>query len=179
MKEIQIFKNENLGAIRIKGDLENPLFCLSDICKILGLAYPNKIANMIKKEFEWEELNSASFDTGYGVKKFTMITEPQLYFVLMRSDKPKAKPFRRWISDEVLPKIRKQGVYSPNDYINELMALLTPNIPPYDFSVKIDINDWHNRKELSLHYSVGVAKMKKEKKENELLNVKFASRETK
>ena len=44
-----------------------------------------------------------------------MITEPQLYFVLMRSDKPKAKPFRQWVVNEVLPSIRKQGYYlSPN-----------------------------------------------------------------
>ena len=60
-------------------------------------------------EFELPLLNRASFDSGYGVKEFTMITEPQLYFVLMRSDKPKAKPFRQWVINEVLPQIRKQG----------------------------------------------------------------------
>ena len=41
-----------------------------------------------------------------------MITEPQLYFVLMRSDKPKAKPFRQWVVGEVLPSIRKHGFYA-------------------------------------------------------------------
>ena len=53
-----------------------------------------------------------SFDTGYGIKEFSMITEPQLYFVLMRSDKPKAKPFRQWVVGEVLPSIRKHGFYA-------------------------------------------------------------------
>ena len=47
-------------------------------------------------------------------QKFIMITEPELYFILMRSDKPKARPFRQWVINEVLPKIRQQGYYSSN-----------------------------------------------------------------
>lgn len=85
------------------------MFCLADICEILGLQNPTHATNAIKTEFELPTLNVASFDSGYGVKEFTMITEPQLYFVLMRSDKPKAKPFRQWVINEVLPQIRKQG----------------------------------------------------------------------
>lgn len=108
---VVLFENFELGKIRVKGDSENPLFCLADICKILNLESVNKVANAIKTEFELGELNSASFDSGYGIKEFTMITEPQLYFVLMRSDKPKAKPFRQWVINEVLPQIRKQGKF--------------------------------------------------------------------
>ncbi|EMF1290810.1 hypothetical protein V2D99_001917, partial [Campylobacter jejuni] len=48
------------------------------------------------------------------IKEFTMITEPQLYFILMRSDKPNAKHFRHWVTKEVLPSIRKKGYYSIN-----------------------------------------------------------------
>ncbi|EOH5938107.1 Bro-N domain-containing protein, partial [Campylobacter jejuni] len=44
-------------------------------------------------------------------KEFTMIDEPQFYFILMRSDKPNAKPFRMWVTKEVLPSIRKKGYY--------------------------------------------------------------------
>jgi putative antirepressor, BRO family len=47
------------------------------------------VKDAILSEFELDKLNLGSFDTGYGVKEFTMITEPQLYFVLMRSDKSK------------------------------------------------------------------------------------------
>ena len=120
---VVLFENFELGKIRVKGDSENPLFCLADICKILNLESVNKVANAIKTEFELGELNSASFDSGYGVKEFTMITEPQLYFVLMRSDKPKAKPFRQWVINEVLPQIRKQSKY-------EYKGQGTTNTPP-------------------------------------------------
>ncbi len=63
--------------------------------------------NAILREFELSTLSVDSFDTGFGIKEFTMITEPQLYFVLMRSDKPNAKHFRHWVTKEVLPSIRK------------------------------------------------------------------------
>ncbi|STQ86740.1 antirepressor, BRO family protein [Helicobacter muridarum] len=113
--QLQIFNHKDLGQVRVIGSNQNPLFCLADVCKVLELESVNKVANAIKAEFELGELNSSSFDTGYGIKEFSMITEPQLYFVLMRSDKPKAKPFRQWVVSEVLPSIRKRGYYlNPN-----------------------------------------------------------------
>lgn len=121
---LEIFKNENF-EIRVAVDEHNePLFCLSDVCKILGLDGVNKVANAIKSEFELGELNTGSFDTGYGVKEFTMITEPQLYFVLMRSDKPNAKPFRMFVNKEVLPSIRKTGSYTQNFIPQDLPTAL-------------------------------------------------------
>nr|DAH51330.1 MAG TPA: hypothetical protein [Caudoviricetes sp.] len=126
---LEIFKNENF-EVRVAVDENNePLFCLSDVCKILELATPAKVANAIKSEFELGELNSYSFDTGYGVKEFTMITEPQLYFVLMRSDKPNAKPFRMFVNKEVLPSIRKTGSYTQKplnsiDYLQMQLNLM-------------------------------------------------------
>lgn len=112
---IVLFENEELGQVRVAVDENNePLFCLSDICKILELTTPSKVADSIKREFELYELSSYSFDTGFGIKEFTMIDEPQFYFILMRSDKPNAKPFRMWVTKEVLPSIRKKGYYSIN-----------------------------------------------------------------
>ncbi|EEU6870199.1 hypothetical protein HEI72_001610 [Campylobacter jejuni] len=109
---IVLFENEELGQVRVAVDENNePLFCLSDICKILELTTPSKVGDSIKREFELYELSSYSFDTGFGIKEFTMIDEPQFYFILMRSDKPNAKPFRMWVTKEVLPSIRKKGYY--------------------------------------------------------------------
>ncbi|HED7925914.1 TPA: hypothetical protein R6B34_001758 [Campylobacter coli] len=109
---IVLFENEELGQVRVAVDENNePLFCLSDICKILELTTPSKVADSIKREFELYELSSYSFDTGFGIKEFTMIDEPQFYFILMRSDKPNAKSFRMWVTKEVLPSIRKKGYY--------------------------------------------------------------------
>ena len=67
-------------------------------------------ANAIKKEFDDAlDLIYPILDNLGREQKATFISEPQLYFVLMRSDKPKAKPFRQWVINEVLPQIRKQG----------------------------------------------------------------------
>lgn len=89
-----------------------PLFCLADICEALELTNPSSVAASIKEEFELPKLNLGSFDTGYGEKDLIMLTEPQLYFVLMRSRAEKAKPFRQWVVNEVLPAIRKKGYYT-------------------------------------------------------------------
>ena len=124
MNPIEIFKNKEF---EIRGGLVNdaPMFCLADVCRALGLTTPAKVSEAIRTEFELGELNSYSFDTGYGVKALTMITEPQLYFVLMRSTKPIAKKFRLWVNQEVLPSIRKHGAYMTPETIKE--ALLNPD----------------------------------------------------
>lgn len=126
---LEIFKNENF-EVRVAVDENNePLFCLADVCKALGLTTPAKVANSIKSEFDGDELNSYPFQTNGGIQNFTMITEPQLYFVLMRSDKPNAKPFRMFVNKEVLPSIRKTGSYTQKplnsiDYLQMQLNLM-------------------------------------------------------
>ena len=112
------FHNSNIRVEQ--NDKGEVLFCLADVCTSLNLTTPAKTANQIKEEFELGELNSCSFDTGYGVKEFTMITEPQLYFVMMRSNSKIAREFRQWICNEVLPEIRKRGAYVGNEIKNEV-----------------------------------------------------------
>ena len=92
-----------------------PLFCLADVCEVLELTNPSSVAASIKEEFELPKLNLGSFDTGYGEKDLIMLTGPQLYYVLMRSKAKKARPFRQWVVNEVLPTIRKQGYYSTKE----------------------------------------------------------------
>lgn len=103
-QEIRVIKDEN----------NEPLFCLSDVCKSLEMENPANVKNAILKEFEVSILNIYPFQTQGGKQHFTMITEPQLYFMLMRSDKPQAREFRQWVINEVLPSIRKSGNYSVN-----------------------------------------------------------------
>ncbi|EAK5992689.1 TPA: hypothetical protein SBV90_001287 [Campylobacter coli] len=123
---IVLFENEELGQVRVALDENNePLFCLSDICKILEIQNATDTKNAILREFELPRLNLYSFDTGFGIKEFTMITEPQLYFILMRSDKPNAKHFRHWVTKEVLPSIRKKGFYGS---INKNNTTIDSNI---------------------------------------------------
>lgn len=88
------------------------LFCLADVCIALSLGQFNKTANQIKEEFGCTELNSAHLRDKLGrMQKATFITEPQLYFVMMRSRAKVAHEFRQWICNEVLPSIRKTGKY--------------------------------------------------------------------
>ncbi|EKF1357208.1 hypothetical protein OX509_001487 [Campylobacter coli] len=123
---IVLFENEELGQVRVALDENNePLFCLSDICKILDIQDTYKVKQAILREFELSTLSVDSFDTGFGIKEFTMITEPQLYFILMRSDKPNAKHFRHWVTKEVLPSIRKKGFYGS---INKNNTTIDSNI---------------------------------------------------
>lgn len=111
------FHDSNIRVI--KNDNGDYLFCLADVCKSLNLLNPTHTANQIKDEFKLPTLNVASFDTGYGIKDCTMITEPQLYFVMMRSNSKVAREFRQWICNEVLPSIRQTGTYSEKKAISK------------------------------------------------------------
>ena len=112
------FHNSNIRVEQ--NDKGEVLFCLADVCKSLNLQNPTHAVDQIKKEFELPTLNVASFDTGYGVKEFTMITEPQLYFVMMRSNSKIAREFRQWICNEVLPEIRKNGSFNLNKELESI-----------------------------------------------------------
>ena len=103
------FHNSDIRVVQ--NDKGEVLFCLADVCASLNLSQSNKTANQIKEEFGGTELNSAPLKTKGGVQQCTMITEPQLYFVMMRSNSKIAREFRQWICNEVLPEIRKRGAY--------------------------------------------------------------------
>lgn len=150
------YQNENFGNIRVIGNANNLLFCLSDICKALGLSVKN-VARAIRKEFEGEVLNTTPLQTADGVQKMIFVTEPQLYYVLMRSDKPNAKTFRRWVINKVLPQIRKQGFYSSNQYISEMFEIIAQKLPnsQKNFHISFEIYDKNTRKKCSVYYEVG------------------------
>lgn len=88
------------------------LFCLKDVCSTLQLSNINHVINQLKEEFEGVTLNVTPFKTQGGTQNVTFITEPQLYFVMMRSRAKVAREFRQWICNEVLPSIRAQGAYT-------------------------------------------------------------------
>lgn len=107
MNEIQLFKNERFGEVRVAGTSEEPLFCLADICRVLDLQVtPTK--NRIKPD--GVSLIKVIDSLGRE-QEATFISEQNLYKVIMRSDKPQAEPFQDWVCGEVLPSIRKSGGY--------------------------------------------------------------------
>lgn len=123
MNNVQEFNNSALGRCRVIGNHDNPLFCLKDVCDVLEMQNQNNVKNSIQDEFGEGVCLTYPLETAGGVQQATFITEPQLYFVLMRSDKPKAKPFRQWVINEVLPSIRKTGGYGIAGKDNVLINL--------------------------------------------------------
>ena len=104
MDKLQIFENEEFGKVRTLVKDGEPWFVASDVCECLGLANPTVSVNRL----DYDE--RAKFNLGRQGEA-TVITESGLYAVILRSDKPNAKEFRKWITSEVLPAIRKTGVY--------------------------------------------------------------------
>ncbi|MBX1020832.1 hypothetical protein I9086_00115 [Campylobacter jejuni] len=82
-----IFKNENFGAVRVAYENNEPLFCLSDVCKILELTNPSRVKECLITEFGEDDLtNSYPIKDSLGrMQNATFITEPQLYYVLNNS----------------------------------------------------------------------------------------------
>ena len=109
MAEIEIFKNERFGEVRVFGTNEDPLFCLADICKILELGNPSQVKSRLEDGVISNEVIPDSLGR---LQETTFINEDGLYDVILDSRKPQAKSFRKWITSEVLPSIRKHGSYS-------------------------------------------------------------------
>lgn len=120
MDEIRIFENEQFGQIRTAGTSENPLFCLSDICRVLGIKNVSDCKSRLKQDGIVQTEGVSETTNQYGVTSeqsvtLTFINEQNLYKLIMRSDKPQAEPFQDWVCGDVLPTIRKIGSYSLNN----------------------------------------------------------------
>lgn len=117
MNEIQKFMNNEFGTIRVIIVDEEPWFIASDVCKILEIKNPT---DAIKKGLE--DFEKARLNLGLSGGDTNVISESGFYTLVLRSRKPVAKPFRLWVTKEVLPQIRKTGGYIPikEDEPNEL-----------------------------------------------------------
>ena len=115
--DIQIFNNPQFGSIRTAGTPEQPLFCLADVCKILGLQ-----ASRVKDRLEKGVISSNPLLTSGGIQQLNFVNEDGLYDVILDSRKPEAKAFRKWVTSVVLPTIRKHGAYMTNDAIERALT---------------------------------------------------------
>ena len=118
MNDLQIFNNEEFGEVRTAVVNDEPMFCLIDICKALEI----KNATDVAKRLDEDELTRLNLGSRAGETNF--ITESGLYAVILRSDKPNAKKFRKWVTSEVLPTIRKTGGYNKPMSTAEKIKLL-------------------------------------------------------
>lgn len=106
--ELKIFENEQFGQVRIAmNDSGEPMFCLADLCLVLDLT-PSKVAQRLEEDV----LSKYPLLTAGGIQQANFVNEDGLYDVILDSRKSEAKKFRKWITSEVLPSIRKTGSYS-------------------------------------------------------------------
>lgn len=119
--QIKLFNSPQFGQIRTAGTPEDPQFCLVDICAVLDLT-PSKVAQRLSDDV----LSKYPIPDNLGREQVTnFVNEDGLYDVILDSRKPEARAFRKWITSEVLPEIRKSGGYmvvSEQDSDMDIMA---------------------------------------------------------
>lgn len=111
MNDLQIFENKDFGKVRTVTLNGAPCFVAADICRALDIANSRDAV----KRLDDDERGVVSTDTLGGVQEMTVVTESGLYSLVLGSRKPEAKQFKRWITHEVIPTIRKTGGYVNND----------------------------------------------------------------
>lgn len=117
MNDIQIFNYQTHEVRTIQKEGE-PWFVLRDVCQVLSLSTPARVAERLDPD----EVSQTHITDNIGrQQETTIINESGLYNVILRSDKPEAKPFRKWVTSEVLPSIRKHGVYATAETAERLM----------------------------------------------------------
>lgn len=118
--KIQVWNYESseVRTVQMNGE---PWFVLADVCKVLELSSPHKVAERL----DGDEKGRNQIPTLGGVQEMAVVNESGLYTVILRSDKPQAKPFRKWVTSEVLPSIRKHGAYMTEQTLER--ALTSPD----------------------------------------------------
>lgn len=119
MNDLQIFvySGEQLRTVQRDDGL---WWVLRDVCRVLGLTTPARVAERLDDD----EKGVSQIHTPGGTQEVTIINEPGLYSVILRSDKPEAKQFKRWVTHDVLPSIRKTGAYGiPPEQVARITAL--------------------------------------------------------
>lgn len=118
MNDITIF-NHLGNDIRVMTDEQGePLFVLKDVCNALGITNTRNVSARLDEDMK----GVRPVDTLGGTQQLTVINEVGLYEVIIRSDKPDATQFRRWVTSEVLPSIRKHGMYATPATIEDMIA---------------------------------------------------------
>lgn len=108
MIEQQSFIHEDFGTVRVVEQDDTPWFVLKDVCDAIDIGN----SRMVFDRLDNDEKGVSQIDTPGGIQSMNVINESGLYNVILRSDKPGAKKFKRWITHEVLPALRKTGSYS-------------------------------------------------------------------
>lgn len=128
MYEIQVFKNENFGEIRVAEVNGEPWFCAVDVTRVLGYSNGRDAVSkhcrregVVKRDGVSETTNQYGITTKQNVQ-LTYINEGNLYRLITHSKLPSAEQFETWVFEEVLPSIRKHGAYMSSEVIEKTIT---------------------------------------------------------
>ena len=118
MNNLQVFNNPQFGQVRTSGTADSPLFCLSDVCAAVGISN----ARNVKSRLDTDDVRLVdTIDRMGRTQQVTFITESGMYDVIIRSDSERARPFRKWVTSEVLPSIRRHGMYATEATVESML----------------------------------------------------------
>lgn len=139
--EIQTFNFNNATLRTMTDGNGDPWFVAKDVCDILGLGTEHLRRDLDEDEVT-EATNLPNWQVGTnGGRTPLIISEPGLYKLIMRSRKPEAKEFQRWVTHEVLPSIRKHGIYATETTIDQILA-----DPDFGIRLLTDLKKERNRR---------------------------------
>lgn len=121
MNELMLFQKEEFGQVRVVEHNGEPWFVAKDVCECLGL---ENISEALRGLDEDEKITLSNPDGNprAGIPhQMNVVSEPGLYSLILRSRKPEAKAFKRWVVHEVLPAIRKHGIYATENVVNQIL----------------------------------------------------------
>ena len=144
--EIQIFNFQENNEIRIINQNGEPWFVAKDVCDILGLTNVTKALYALDDDEKMTlTLSKSHLGQRGGAQKINVISESGLYALILRSDKPNAKVFRKWITSEVLPALRKNGSYSMtqnNNSVEQQYSVQFAELQESISNLKLRIDYW-------------------------------------
>lgn len=124
MADLTVFKNETFGEIRTLEIDKEPWFVGKDVAAALGYGEGKSLANAVAKHVDTEDKGVTEMMTPGGKQQMVIINESGLYSLVLSSKLPTAKQFKRWVTSEVLPAIRKHGIYTLDNMLDDPDALI-------------------------------------------------------
>lgn len=121
MNDLQIFNNEEFGQIRTVTIDNEPWFVGKDVAEALGYSEPR---SAVSKKVDDTDKGVAEMETPSGKQNMTIINESGLYALIFGSKLDSAKRFKHWVTSEVLPSIRKHGMYAVDELVNNPELLI-------------------------------------------------------
>lgn len=145
--KLQVFYNETSNVnIRMEQVDGEPWFVAKDICDALGIIkYRDAMARL-----DDDERVSILVDTLGGKQSMTAVNESGLYLLVFQSRKPEARAFRRWVTNEVLPSIRRTGAFKLLDETEERKKLPLPKYRPFYSEWKERVSPYISREEIGI-----------------------------